>query len=94
MSPVPATLAPNPDVLRQPFEDSLLLIHVDSGRFFKLNRTATRFWDLLCAGKDRQQIEECLGAEFAVPPQQLHDEMDVLIARLIQEKLVTRHGSN
>ena len=50
--------------------------------------TATRAWDLLSAGSSRDEVEEALLQEFDVPPDQLRDEMDTLIAELVEKKLL------
>ena len=83
------TAKPNSDVLFRRLGDDMVLFHLTSDRFYELNSTAARFWELLNSGHDvagaRQQILE----EFAVDPDQLTNEAEALLSSLRQENLIS-----
>ena len=80
---------PNPNVLFRRLGDDIVLFHLGTDRFYELNGTAARFWELLNAGHDvvnaRQQILE----EFVVDPDQLESEAEALLNSLRQEDLIS-----
>ena len=65
-----------------------MLLHLTSNRFYELNPTGARFWDLLSGGAARDQIEHQLLQEFHVPPAQLTAEIDRLLTELTAEGLI------
>jgi Coenzyme PQQ synthesis protein D (PqqD) len=79
---------PDPDVITQLVEGETVLVHLQTNEIYALNPTATRAWDLLAAGSTRNEVEEALLQEFDVPPDQVRDEMDTLIAELVEKKLL------
>jgi hypothetical protein len=79
---------PSGEVVGQKLGDQIVLVHLETSRIFELNRTGSRFWELLQADGERDTIEQALCAEFDVSEEQLSDEIDALIARLEAEKLV------
>src|SRR5262245_50801486 len=58
----------NPDVLFQRLENDAVLLHMKTDRFFNLNRTGARFWELLNEGHDLVGIQERMLREFDVEP--------------------------
>ena len=72
----------------QKLGDQIVLVHLETSRIFELNRTGSRFWELLQADGERERIEQALRAEFDVSAQELSDEIDRLVSRLEAEKLV------
>ena len=82
-------LSPGPDVLSQHYNDSVVLLNLQTDRFFHLNRTGARFWELLVEGKSLAQIQETLSGEFEVDEDQLATQVNALVAELRAEELVT-----
>jgi len=80
---------PNSNVLFKRLGDETVLFHLESDRFYELNGTAARFWELLNAGCDVTEIRERLLKEFDVDPDQLAREVETLLASLTQEDLVS-----
>jgi hypothetical protein len=79
---------PDPDVITQLVEGETVLVHLQTNEIYALNPTATRAWDLLAAGSNREEVEATLLQEFDVPPDQLRDELDTLIAELVEKNLL------
>lgn len=79
---------PDPDVVTQLVEGETVLVHLQTNEIYALNATATRAWDLLAAGSNRDEVQEALLQEFDAPPDQLREEIDTLIAELVEKKLL------
>jgi hypothetical protein len=84
---------PNPDVLVQRLGQEVILLHLRTNRFFDLNRTAARLWELLSEGHSRSRIEEQVLKEFDVPAVQLAREIDAFLSELLAEDLVIAHAT-
>ena len=82
-------LRPSPDVIFKRLGDEMVLFDLKTDRFFELNKTAARFWELLCAGCDPAQISAQMLEEFAVDAGELTSEAEALFVSLRQEGLVT-----
>jgi hypothetical protein len=79
----------NSNVLFKRLGDETVLFHLETDRFYELNGTAARFWELLHAGCDVAEIRERMLQEFEVDPDQFTGEADTLLAFLTQEDLVS-----
>jgi hypothetical protein len=80
---------PNPNVISRRIGDEVVLFNLDSDRFYELNGTAARFWELLSTGQDSIQIREQLLSEFAVEAAQLDGEAAGLLESLRRENLIS-----
>jgi hypothetical protein len=80
---------PNPNVIFRRLGDEIVLFHLGSDRFYELNGTAARFWELLNAGNDAPQIQEKMLVEFAIDPEKLAGEAQTLLDSLRQEDLIS-----
>jgi Coenzyme PQQ synthesis protein D (PqqD) len=78
----------NPDVLFQRLEKDAVLLHMKTDRFYNLNRTGARFWELLIEGHDLVHIQEQMLREFEVEPSALEKEIKDMIVSLQNEDLV------
>ena len=83
------TVKPNPDVLFRRLGDDMVLFHLGSDRFFELNATGARFWELLTAGHDVDDALQLMREEFAVDPEELEREATALLEMLRRENLMT-----
>ncbi len=79
---------PDPDVVTQLVEGETVLVHLQTNEIYALNPTATRAWDMLASGSNRDEVQAALLQEFDVPPDQLREEIDTLIAELVEKKLL------
>lgn len=83
---------PSADVIAHPMGQDMIVLHLGTSRFFELNRTGARLWQLLAAGCRRAEIRERLAAEFDVSVAELDREIDGLLSRLVAENLVSEHA--
>jgi hypothetical protein len=74
--------------MTQLVEGETVLVHLQTNEIYALNPTATRAWDMLAAGSSREEVQKALLEEFDVPPDQLREEIDTLIAELVEKKLL------
>ncbi len=80
---------PHPDVVFTRFDEtSAALLHLRSKRYYTLNETAARVWELLAAGSPRQDIVTSLVAEFEVEIDEARTCVRELLAELASEGLV------
>ena len=79
---------PDPEVVTQRVEGETVLVHLRTNEIYALNTTGSRAWDLLATGMNREAVQEELQREFDVPSDQLRDEIDTLIANLIEKRLL------
>ena len=86
--PTGPSLRPDPDVIAQSMGDMVVLLHLGTDRFYELNPTTARVWELIGGGYDLTQIKEQMLLEFDVPASQLATELEDVIASMKDEKLV------
>ena len=82
-------LRPSQDVVFRDLEDEAVLVHLGTNRIYSLNSTGARFWDLLVAGRDTDEIREQLSREFDVKAEEVAEEIEALVKALISEGLVS-----
>ena len=83
-----SALEPHPDVAAQRLDQTTVLVHTQTNRVYELNETGTRFWELLCEGCDRSEIQRRLLLEFDVPKAQLDKEIEDISNLLTAERLL------
>jgi hypothetical protein len=91
---IDAHLQPNPEVIAQTMKNDMVLLNLRTNLFYELNRTAARWWELLCEGNTVAQIRAQMLREFDVEPTQLDDEIQNVIGMMKAEGLVTGHESD
>jgi Coenzyme PQQ synthesis protein D (PqqD) len=79
----------NSNVIYRRLGNDIVLYNLQTDRFYELNGTAARFWELLNEGSNPGQIREQLLTEFAVDAAQLDGEAAALIDSLRREDLIT-----
>jgi hypothetical protein len=70
-------------------EDKIILLHLRTDRFYELNRTAARLWELLGKGYVQAELEKQMALEFDLGPAELADQIGTLLTSLKVEKLVS-----
>jgi hypothetical protein len=82
-------LKASPNVLSRKMGEDLVLLNLNTNRFFELNRTGARFWELLVDGAELDSIENALAAEFEVTPSELSAEVASIVEAMRAEQLLT-----
>ena len=70
--------------------DELVMMDLDSGKYFSLNPVATRIWDLLERPLDLNELCDVLINEYDVDQAQCHSEVDGYLMEMIRLGLILR----
>ena len=79
-----------PGVLHRSVGDGSVLLHVASGRYFELDATGARTWDLLHEGGTRDEVVAALAADYEAAAGEIERDVDELIATLLERNLLER----
>ena len=69
-------------------ETEAVLLHLDTKRYYTLNETGTRIWELLQQGRCAQEIVQALQDNYAVRDEEAMPLLLAFVAELQQEGLV------
>jgi hypothetical protein len=78
----------SPDVVFNRLGDETVLIHLSTNRILKLNRTATRLWELICDGRSQSEIQQTMLDEFDVSEADISGGIEQLLTSLQSEQLI------
>ncbi|HEX6939115.1 MAG TPA: PqqD family protein [Longimicrobiales bacterium] len=81
------------DVLVAHLDGEAVLLHMETKRYYRLNETAQRIWQLLERGLERDAIVASLVAEFEVDAETAGAELDRLVQELRHHGLLGRPGA-
>jgi hypothetical protein len=79
---------PGPQVLFKDIGGEAVLLDLGTETYFGLNETGARFWHQLTASPTVLDAWEVLRGEFAVAPETLLDDMQLLIDELVEHHLL------
>jgi hypothetical protein len=80
---------PHPEVVDTELEEQeVVLLHLESMRYYSLNLTGMRIWQGLKQGLSLQEISRRLQAEFEVEADRAERSVLALIAELCEQQLV------
>jgi hypothetical protein len=77
-----------PGVLSEVVDGETVLLHLDSGTYFGLNRTGTRFWQLLLESGHAARISSVISAEFGVEEETVKRDLADLLRQLTERGLL------
>jgi hypothetical protein len=69
--------------------DELVMMDIDKGKYFSLNKVATRIWDLLDSPMEFNELCEILKDEYEVDNDQCHKEVKEHLDEMLKLGLVT-----
>ncbi len=82
-------IKPDPDVVVTELEDKeAVLLHLGTRKYFTLNETGLRIWQLMSSGLAPVDIGARLQDEYDLSPEKARESVRNLIGELITEKLV------
>jgi hypothetical protein len=79
----------NGQTLSGRLSDELVMMDINKGKYFSLNKVATRIWDLLEKPLDIKELCETLRLEYEVEEEQCKGEVKEHLAEMIKLGLVT-----
>lgn len=83
-------LRPSPGVLHRRVGDGSVLLHIASGRYFELDATGARTWELVLEGRTREELVAALAAEYEAAAGEIEADVDDLVATLLARGLLER----
>lgn len=82
-------LHPHPSLVFTRLDDTeAVLLHLDTKRYYTLNETGTRIWELLQQGRSAQEIAKALEGDYAVTDEEAVPVLLTFMDELRQEGLV------
>jgi hypothetical protein len=81
-------LIPSDSVVTRVVNGSTVLLNTDTGRYFTLDEVGGRAWTVLTSSPSIQDARDRLLDEYAVDPNQLMRDLEILIASLREQGLV------
>lgn len=81
-------LAISNQVLKQHLDNEIILLDLESGRYFGLQEVGVRAWDLLTESGDTDAVFATLLTEYAVDEITLRQDLDELWQGLLEAGLV------
>jgi hypothetical protein len=82
-------LHPHPSLVFTRLDDTeAVLLHLDTKRYYTLNETGTRIWELLQQGRSTQEIVQALQEDYAVTDEEVIPVLLTFVEELRQEGLV------
>jgi phosphohistidine swiveling domain-containing protein len=82
------TVAAAPDVLFRKFGDEAVLLHLGTERYFTLNDTALRIWELLTSGEGIPATAAVVAQEYDVDLDTVTADIEALLAELRSLRLI------
>jgi hypothetical protein len=80
----------NPSVVCTEVEDSMVLLHLDTKRYFTLNGTGVAIWRGLASGKNEEEIVAGLLEEYDASQERLAESARRLLDKLEKADLIIR----
>jgi Coenzyme PQQ synthesis protein D (PqqD) len=82
-------LRAHPAVIYTPLDATeAILLHLETKRYYTLNETGRRIWELASSGQPAEEIGTALAAEYEVTPESAGEKARLLMADLTRERLL------
>ncbi|HEU4642350.1 MAG TPA: PqqD family protein [Gemmatimonadaceae bacterium] len=78
----------SPNALAASLSDGVVLLNLQTNRYFSLNETGTRVWNLLSCATPRSEIVATLAREYAVSEEEAGRTVLALLDELAGEQLI------
>lgn len=77
-----------PGVLSEVVDGEAVLLHLESGRYFGLNPTGTRMWQLMSESASAPRIISVVATEFGVDEETVARDLSALVNELTRRGLL------
>ena len=84
-----STFTVSQEVLSQEVSGETVLLDMQSESYFGLDTVGTRIWQLLQENNRLQQVFDTMLEEYDVDEKQLEEDLNELLDKLLEEKLIT-----
>lgn len=87
-------LHPHPSLVFTQLDDTeAVLLHLDTKRYYTLNETGTRIWELLQQSRNAQEIALALQDNYALTDEEALPLLLAFVDELLQEGLVQQSSA-
>ena len=87
--PLSSNISISNEVLAQEVDGETVLLDLQSESYFGLDEVGTRIWQLLQEHNELQKVFDILRDEYDVDAKQLENDLNELLAKLLDAKLIT-----
>jgi len=77
-----------PKVILESFEDEVVIVNLDSGNYFSLDRIGGQIFDLLECGASVMETAKAISSSYMGNQDHIRKEVSALVDRLICEELI------
>jgi hypothetical protein len=77
-----------PKIIHEQFDDEVVIINLDSGSYYSVDKTGARIWVLALDGLSREEIIARIGAEFVGDESVIEESTSAFLDELLRESLV------
>ncbi len=71
-------------------DDELVMMDIKKGKYFSLNKVATRVWEIIEEPRTQSEICNALLTEYNVDPDTCNNEVSKLLDEMVKLGLVTK----
>jgi hypothetical protein len=72
--------------------DEVVILDLETGTYYGLDRIGARIWSLLSAGRTLDEVRQAILAEFEVERSRLESDIDRLLVQLVESQLADATG--
>lgn len=77
-----------PKIIHETIDGEVVMINMDKGYYYNLDRTGSIIWNLLDRGTAVSQISQYLDQQFIGEPAEIADSLYHFIGQLLEEELI------
>lgn len=81
-------LARNEDLVSGRIDDEFIMMSIETGKYYQLNLTASRIWELLDTPQTAGELCDSLRSGFKVSPEVCQKEVLDFVSRLVAREIV------
>ena len=74
--------------VNQKVGDELVILDLESGKYFGLDEVGARMVDLLGEHGEPEKVVEVMSAEYDAPSEQIKSDLDELVTELVKNNLI------
>lgn len=82
-------LSRNPDLLETILDKEVVLMSIERGSYYGMEKTAARIWQLLEKPKTRGDLLQALVQEYAAPQELIAKDMDIFLQKMRDNGIVS-----
>jgi Coenzyme PQQ synthesis protein D (PqqD) len=72
--------------------DEVVILDLETGTYYGLDRIGARIWSLLSAGRTLDEVRQAILAEYEVERSRLESDIDRLLVQLVESQLADATG--